>query len=59
MMKPVMGTGKILLMDDEEDVRQTTGDVLKQLGYMVEFADDGLRAVDLYQEAREAGRNTL
>ncbi len=29
------GTGKILLMDDEEDVRQTTGDVLKRLGYRV------------------------
>jgi len=54
-MKPFTGTGRILLMDDEEDVRQTTGDVLKRLGYTVEFAADGSRAVDLYQEAREAG----
>ncbi|MCK9418028.1 MAG: response regulator [Nitrospirae bacterium] len=50
------GTGKILLMDDEEDIRQSTGDVLKRLGYTVEFAGDGSRAVDLYQEAREAGK---
>jgi CheY-like chemotaxis protein len=54
-MKPFAGTGRILLMDDEEDIRQTTGDVLTRLGYTVEFADDGLRAIDLYQEARNAG----
>ena len=54
-MKPFTGTGRILLMDDEEDVRQTTGDVLMRLGYTVEFAGDGLQAIDLYQEAREAG----
>jgi PAS domain S-box-containing protein len=50
------GTGKILLMDDEEDVRQTTGDVLKRLGYEVQFAEDGARAIELYQEARTAGQ---
>jgi two-component system, cell cycle sensor histidine kinase and response regulator CckA len=55
-MKQFDGTGKILLMDDEEDVRQTTGDVLKRLGYTVVFADDGLRTIDLYQEARMAGK---
>jgi len=54
-MKPFAGMGRILLMDDEEDVRQTTGDVLMRLGYAVEFAGDGLRAIDLYQEARNAG----
>jgi two-component system, cell cycle sensor histidine kinase and response regulator CckA len=54
-MKPFDGTGRILLMDDEEDVRQTTGDVLKRLGYTVVFADDGLRTIELYQEARKAG----
>ena len=54
-MKPFTRTGRILLMDDEEDVRQTIGDVLMRLGYTVEFADDGLRAIDLYQEARKAG----
>jgi two-component system cell cycle sensor histidine kinase/response regulator CckA len=54
-MKPFSGTGRILLMDDGEDVRQTTGDVLMRLGYTVEFADDGLRAIDLYQKAGKAG----
>ncbi len=49
------GTGRVLIMDDEEDVRQTTGDVLKRLGYSVEFAADGAQAIELYQKARETG----
>jgi two-component system cell cycle sensor histidine kinase/response regulator CckA len=54
-MKLFTGTGRILLMEDEEDVRQTTGAVLKRLGYTVEFADDGAVAIELYQRMREAG----
>jgi two-component system, cell cycle sensor histidine kinase and response regulator CckA len=54
-MKAFTRTGRILLMDDEEDIRQITGDVLKRLGYTVDCATDGLRAIDLYQKAREAG----
>ena len=50
-----IGTGRVLLMDDEEDVRQTTNDVLKRLGYTVEFAEDGARAIELYQNARATG----
>ncbi|MDI6791555.1 MAG: PAS domain S-box protein [bacterium] len=50
------GEGKILLMDDEEDVREATGWLLKGLGYEVEFAGDGAEAVDLYNEARKVGR---
>jgi len=50
------GTGKILLMDDEENVRQTTGDVLKRLGYRVQFAEDGARAIELYQQSRSSNQ---
>jgi CheY-like chemotaxis protein len=49
------GSGRILLMDDEEEVRNTTGDVLKRLGYSVEFADDGARAIEIYQNALKSG----
>jgi CheY-like chemotaxis protein len=42
-------------MDDEEDIRQTTGDVLKRLGYTVQFAGDGSRAIELHQDAWDAG----
>ena len=42
-------------MDDEEDVRKTTGDILTRLGYTVAFAEDGAQAIDLYRRARETG----
>ena len=41
-MKAFTRTGRILLMDDEENIRQITGDVLKRFGYTVDFATDGL-----------------
>jgi len=47
----ILGEGKILLMDDEERVRQTTGEMLTFLGYNVELAGDGAEAVRLYKEA--------
>jgi len=48
-------SGKVLIMDDEEDVRETAGSVLRRLGYSVVLAEDGSRALELYREAREAG----
>jgi PAS domain S-box-containing protein len=49
-------SGRILVMDDEESVRQTTGDALARLGYTVDFAEDGARAVEQYREALRSGR---
>jgi len=51
------GTGRVLVMDDEKDMRKTTGDMLVRLGYTVEFADDGDQAIELYTDARDAGRS--
>lgn len=48
-------SGRILIMDDEEDVRETAGSALRRLGYAVAFAEDGGRAVELYHAAKEAG----
>jgi signal transduction histidine kinase/ActR/RegA family two-component response regulator len=45
--------GKVLVMDDEETVRNATGIVLNYLGYDVEYAKDGSEAVDLYRRAKE------
>ncbi|HEX7533969.1 MAG TPA: PAS domain S-box protein [Syntrophales bacterium] len=47
--------GKILVMDDEETVRNATGIVLNYLGYEVEYANNGNEAIDLYRTAREKG----
>jgi len=52
---PICGTGRILFMDDEEEIRDTTGQVLKRLGYEVDCAKDGADAVDLYVAARKSG----
>jgi CheY-like chemotaxis protein len=45
--------GKILVMDDEETVRNATGIVLNYLGYDVEYANNGSEAVLLYKTAIE------
>lgn len=47
--------GAVLVMDDEEAVRNATGIVLHYLGYEVEFARDGSEAVTLYTEAKDKG----
>jgi PAS domain S-box-containing protein len=49
------GTGTILVMDDEAEVRETTGNVLRRLGYEVAFALDGGEAIELYLQAKDAG----
>jgi len=48
---PLKGSGKILVMDDEEVIRIAAGHVLKRIGYEVEFAKDGSEAIDKYQTA--------
>lgn len=50
------GTVKILLLDDDKLIREVAGDILKHLGYGVEFAKDGAEAFNLFERAREAGQ---
>ncbi len=47
----IRGHGKILLMDDEKDLRDTASTALEHLGYIVKFAKDGKEAIKLYKEA--------
>ena len=49
------GKGRILVMDDEEIVREVAGRMLEYLGYEVEVAVDGVEALERYQKARESG----
>jgi PAS domain S-box-containing protein len=51
----IPGKGKILVMDDEEMVRVVAAEILRQLGYDSEFAEDGQEAVELYEEALKTG----
>jgi nitrogen-specific signal transduction histidine kinase/ActR/RegA family two-component response regulator len=50
------GKGRVLLMDDEELIRDATGALLEHLGYSYECSRDGAEAVQRYREAMEAGQ---
>ena len=45
------GSGKILVMDDEEILREVAFEILSHLGYTVVVCNDGAEAVALYREA--------
>ncbi len=53
---PIMGNGRILVMDDESHIRDLTAAVLSKLGYSVSTSMDGAEAIRLYQEAENSGR---
>jgi CheY-like chemotaxis protein len=52
----VFGRGRVLVMDDEEIIRDAAGLILKTAGYEVEVAVDGNEALERYRNAVEAGR---
>jgi len=53
--KPIMGEGRILVMDDEEHVRDVAFDMLDNIGYEATTAVDGAEAVEMYRQAMESG----
>ncbi len=53
---PRQGSGSILVMDDETEVRETTGNILLRLGYEVDYAADGQEVIARYRSAMDAGR---
>jgi PAS domain S-box-containing protein len=53
--KPLAGKGKVLLMDDEQIIRDVGGSMLSYLGYDVDFAKDGDEAAEHVRKAKEAG----
>ena len=50
------GKGKILLMDDNEVVRDVVKRMLENLGYKVECAIDGAEAIDKYKKSLKKGK---
>ncbi len=50
------GCGRILVLDDEEMVREVASEMLTHLGYEVLLAADGREAIDLYRQGRQEGR---
>ncbi|MFO7911395.1 MAG: cache domain-containing protein [Desulfotignum sp.] len=52
--KPVQmvgGTETIMVVDDEEDIRHMTRELLGNLGYTVKTCEDGLTALSVFQKA--------
>ena len=49
------GSGKVLVMDDEELIREVATDILDYLGYCAVACHDGKAAIELYREAMTAG----
>ncbi len=48
----IRGTGSILLIDDEESVRDAGSQALRRLGYEVTTCVDGLDGVETFEKAR-------
>ncbi len=55
-VKPAMGQGKVLIMDDEAMVREVLGRMLSRLGYEVDFASDGSQAIEKFVTAKETNQ---
>ncbi len=47
---------RILVMDDEEDIRGLIGEVLAHFGHTVVLAGDGAETIELYKDAMESGQ---
>ena len=50
-----LGEGRILLMDDNEGVRETAAGLLSHAGYRVDLVNEGAEAVSAYRQAQETG----
>ena len=52
----ISGHGRILVMDDEDFIREMASGMLQKMGYDVVLAEDGQQAVKIYSEALDAGK---
>lgn len=51
----ISGHGRILVMDNEDFIRELAAAMLHKMGYDVALAQDGQAAVNIYKDALEAG----
>ncbi|MBD3181551.1 response regulator [Candidatus Poribacteria bacterium] len=52
----IYGEGKILVMDDNSEVRKTLTGMISRLGYEIETASDGSEAIQMYKEAKNSDK---
>jgi len=55
--RPVGGSGRILVMDDEESLRKVAERMLQELGYGVHCVGDGAEAIAQYEQAKKSGQS--
>ncbi|HEY2102863.1 MAG TPA: PAS domain S-box protein [Chthoniobacterales bacterium] len=53
---PIVGDGRVLIVDDEEAIRALVEFTLTRLGYSVSTAETALEGVELYRQRLEAGQ---
>jgi signal transduction histidine kinase/CheY-like chemotaxis protein len=53
---PKSKKGRILIMDDEEAIRDMVGSILTENGHEVAYSKNGTEAIDLYKKAKETGK---
>jgi PAS domain S-box-containing protein len=51
----IQGVGRILLVDDDRSVLNVGAKLIGSLGYSVEIAEDGAKALNLYSHSKTAG----
>lgn len=56
MEQPVTGKGKVLIMDDEELIRDLLSEMLTNIGYEVALAISGTETIGIYKEAKQSGK---
>lgn len=49
------GKGRILVMDDDVEIRKILGKMIKHMGYDVDFAQHGVEAIELYMQSLHIG----
>ncbi len=52
----VYGSGRVLLMDDDQQIQTVAGELIRALGYQVDVAADGQGAIEMYQAASKNGK---
>jgi PAS domain S-box-containing protein len=55
-MAEITGTGRVLVVDDEQAIRELVDFTLSHLGYEVSTAETALAGVDLYRQRLQDGR---
>ncbi len=54
--KPIVGGGKVLVMEEEKPLRKMLSMMLELLGYESELARDGDEAIELYKKEMASGQ---